>query len=218
MTFTEENYIKAIFHIANENKAIKEVGTNELAMHLNVKPATVNNMLKKLKEKGLIDYEKYKKITLTKSGKQQAIFLIRKHRLWETFLHEKLDFTWDEVHEVAEELEHINSEKLFKKLEAYLDYPQFDPHGDPIPNEKGIFPKSEKISLLDATVGKTFTIVSVNDLDTDFLQYVAELGIEINSKIKIKSRQSFDQSTVIVVHKIEHSVSKEFAENVFVKL
>jgi DtxR family transcriptional regulator, Mn-dependent transcriptional regulator len=134
MTLVEENYIKALFHISYDNDKFRVVGTNELAHHLGVKPATANNMLKKLKEKKYLSYEKYGKISLTSTGKKSALLLVRKHRLWETFLYEKLDFTWDEVHEVAEELEHINSEKLIEKLDKLLNFPKFDPHGDPIPN------------------------------------------------------------------------------------
>ena len=133
LTYTEENYLKTLLKLTLESKRA-EAGTNELATHLMVKPATVSDMLKKLKEKQLVDYEKYGKITLTDEGKKIGIEIIRRHRLWETFLYEKLEFTWDEVHEVAEQLEHIHSAKLVDKLDKFLNYPAFDPHGDPIPN------------------------------------------------------------------------------------
>ncbi len=138
LTFTEENYLKALFKIGYD-KVLSEVGTNELATHLTVKPATANNMLKKLKEKTLVDYEKYGKIMLTPKGKKRAISIVRNHRLWETFLYEKLSFSWDEVHEVAEQLEHIKSAKLIDRLDEFLDFPALDPHGDPIPNKNGEF-------------------------------------------------------------------------------
>ena len=131
LTYTEENYLKALLKSTFENGTNK-AGTNELALLLVVKPATVNHMLKKLKEKELVDYEKYGKIKLTNKGKKIALYIIRKHRLWETFLYQKLEFSWEEVHEVAEQLEHIQSEKLVDKLDKFLDYPEFDPHGDPI--------------------------------------------------------------------------------------
>lgn len=217
MTFTEENYTKAIFHISYENEKFREVGTNELAVHLSVKPATVNNMLKKLKEKKLISYEKYGKMSLTKAGKQKAILIIRKHRLWETFLYEKLDFTWDEVHEVAEELEHINSDKLILKLDKFLKFPKFDPHGDPIPNEKGEFPKIYNKTLFEIPIGKECKMVAVKDDSTSFLQYVVSVGLAINNKIKVISRQSYDMLTVIEVDGKEFSVSQKFTENIFVE-
>src|SRR3954454_8694896 len=137
LSHTEENYLKALFHLTTESIDKSKAGTNELAAHLNVKPASVNDMLKKLKEKKLISYEKYGKISLTAEGKRKAVDIIRKHRLWETFLYEKLEFSWDEVHEIAEQLEHIQSQKLVDKLDKFLKYPQFDPHGDAIPNAKG---------------------------------------------------------------------------------
>ncbi|MCH5599394.1 metal-dependent transcriptional regulator [Niabella ginsengisoli] len=133
--------MKTLFYITEETQHKTGAGTNELAANLDVKPATANDMLKKLKEKKLIVYEKYKKITLTELGKRQAIEIIRKHRLWETFLYEKLQFTWDEVHEVAEQLEHIHSPKLIAQLEKFLGYPEFDPHGDAIPNAQGVLKK-----------------------------------------------------------------------------
>jgi DtxR family transcriptional regulator, Mn-dependent transcriptional regulator len=216
MTLTEENYIKAIFHIAFKNDTLIEVGTNELATQLNVKPATANSMLKKLKEKKLITYEKYGKISLTKSGKEQAITMVRKHRLWETFLYEKLEFTWDEVHEVAEELEHINSDKLIQKLDKFLNYPKFDPHGDAIPNENGEFSKLAKKLLADMEVGTNCKMVAVKDNSTNFLQYVVSIGLAINNNIKIISRNDYDALTVIDVNGKEFSVSQKFAENIYV--
>ncbi len=142
LSFTEENYLKALWHLTIGNTLKDEAGTNELAAHLNVKPATSNDMLKKLKEKKLVDYKKYGKSSLTHKGKKLAIEIVRKHRLWETFLYEKLDFTWDEVHEVAEQLEHIKSQKLVDRLDKFLNYPALDPHGDVIPNSKGEMKRS----------------------------------------------------------------------------
>jgi DtxR family Mn-dependent transcriptional regulator len=215
LSFTEENYLKALQKIAFDS-GIEKVGTNELATALLVRPATANNMLKKLKEKELVDYEKYGKITLTKTGRKKALDIIRKHRLWETFLYEKLEFSWDEVHEVAEQLEHIQSEKLVDKLEKLLEYPDFDPHGDPIPNKKGEVKVQVKKTLSDVAVGSSCQMVAVKDDSSSFLQYVVEVGLELNSEIVVVSKQEYDAITVIAVNGVKSSVSQMFAENIFV--
>ncbi len=144
LSYTEENYLKGIFKLTIEMDDKEEAGTNEIANHLGIKPASANDMLKKLKDKKLIQYERYGKSSLTKEGKKLAIEIVRKHRLWESFLFEKLAFNWDEVHEVAEQLEHIQSKKLIDKLDQFLNYPSTDPHGDPIPNAKGEWPVKQK--------------------------------------------------------------------------
>ncbi|KXK36565.1 MAG: metal-dependent transcriptional regulator [Saprospiraceae bacterium] len=213
---TEENYLKALFHLTYEIGQKTEAGTNELAEFLEVKPASVNDMLKKLKEKDLVSYEKYGKITLTKKGKDIAVEIVRKHRLWETFLYKKMDFTWDEVHEVAEQLEHIKSQKLVKQLEIFLDFPEIDPHGDPIPNEKGEIKKLARISLSEVNVGNVCRLVAVKDGSVAFLQYVAKLGLDLNSKIKVISRLEFDGSIEIEVNNQRYTVSQKFGNNLFV--
>ena len=154
LSFTEENYLKALLKITIDNNVV-EVGTNELALHLNVKAATVTDMLRRLKEKKLINYQKYGKIGLNDNGRKIALEILRKHRLWETFLYQKLDFNWDEVHEIAEQLEHIKSAKLINKLDAFLDFPQFDPHGDPIPTEHGELKVTYEKTLSEVAVGDT---------------------------------------------------------------
>ena len=214
-SYTEENYLKCIFKIGSENE-IQEAGTNALAEYLSVKPASVNEMAKKLKEKKLVDYEKYGKIKLTKSGSEHAIDIIRKHRLWETFLYEKLEFRWDEVHEIAEELEHINSKKLIDRLDRFLNFPEYDPHGDPIPNEKGVLKKQSKKTLSQIEVGETCKMVAVKDNSSSFLQYVLELGLGLNNKIKIVSREEFDHQTTIEINGEVKIVSLKFTENIFV--
>lgn len=214
LSFTEENYLKALVQLPlNENGA---VGTNELANHLCVKPATVNDMLKKLKEKKLVDYEKYGKISLTILGKQLAIDILRKHRLWETFLFEKLEFSWDEVHEVAEQLEHIHSAKLIDKLDKLLGYPEFDPHGDPIPNVKGEFKTYYKKTLSQVEAGTTCKMVAVKDNSAAFLQYVVKVGLGLNNKIKVVSKQEYDDLISIEIKGKTSVVSQKFAENIFV--
>ena len=213
---TEENYLKALFHLTSETAHKSETGTNELAATLNVKPATANDMLKKLKEKKLIYYEKYGKASLTASGKKQAIEVVRKHRLWETFLYEKLQFSWDEVHEVAEQLEHIYSPKLIEQLEKFLGYPEFDPHGDVIPNAKGELKLQARKTLSQVAVGKPCKLVAVKDNSASFLQYVVKVGLGLSSKMKVVSRQDFDGTTEIEVNGKKSIVSQKFAENIFV--
>ncbi len=212
----EENYLKALFHLTNEIQEKSEAGTNELAEMLDVTPATANNMLKKLKEKEWVAYEKYGKITLTDKGRNLAVETVRKHRLWETFLYEKLNFTWDEVHEVAEQLEHIQSNKLVEQLESFLDFPETDPHGDPIPNAKGEIKFVKRKTLSEVEVGKTYKLIAVKDNSSSFLQYVVKLGLGLSSKIKIVSRQEFDGSMEIEVNKVRSSISKKVAQNLFV--
>lgn len=212
----EENYLKALFHLTNEIQEKTEAGTNELAESLDVTPATANNMLKKLKEKGFVSYEKYGKITLTKKGRDFAVEIVRKHRLWETFLYEKLNFTWDEVHEVAEQLEHIKSAKLIEQLEKLLDFPEIDPHGDPIPNAQGEIKLVKRKTLMEIEVGESCKLVAVKDNSSSFLQYVVQLGLGLSSKIKVISRQEFDGLMVIEVNKVRSSISKKVAQNLFV--
>ena len=215
LTITEENYLKALFKIGVENGS-QEVGTNELASSLSLKPATVNNMLKKLKEKKLINHEKYGKIKLTSIGKKHGVEVIRKHRLWETFLYEKLEFGWDEIHEVAEQLEHVRSQKLIDKLEKFLDFPEFDPHGDPIPDHEGHFKTTFKRTLSDIEPKQTCKMVAVKDNSSSFLQYVVKLGLGLHNQIKVLHKHEFDGSLEIEVHGVKSVVSHKFATNILV--
>ena len=216
LSFTEENYLKSLLQLIVEERKKEGVGTNELAGYLDVKPATANDMVKKLKEKGLLNYEKYKKITLTSAGKREAIQIVRRHRLWETFLYERLEFTWDEVHEVAEQLEHIRSTKLIEKLDKFLNYPEFDPHGDAIPSADGTMKEPFKETLSNIPAGKTCRVVAVKDNSATFLQYVTQLGIGIDLNINVLQKQEFDGSMEIEVNKKRTSVSKKFADNILV--
>lgn len=218
LSITEENYIKHILSHLLQNNFSQGVGTNELAFSLAVKPSSVNVMLKRLREKSLIEYEKYGKIYLNEEGKRIGMEIIRKHRLWETFLYDKLDFTWDEVHEVAEQLEHIQSAKLVEKLDVFLGFPVFDPHGDPIPNSKGEINITPKVLLSDIEIGKKCKMVAVNDNSAVFLKYVHELGIAINNEIEVLSALSFDDSIEILVEGKKSRVSKKFAQNIYVVL
>lgn len=213
---TEENYIKAIYSLS-ERGASFDTSTNEIAAKLTTKPPTVSDMLRKLTAKKLITYQKYKKVQLTKMGKQVAIQIIRKHRLWEVFLHSKLQFSWDEVHEVAEQLEHIQSEKLTEKLEAYLGFPQYDPHGDPIPNANGELKAPKRAMLSEMNIGVTCQVVGVKDSTTDFLQYLQQINVGIGTKIKVLERIAFDSSLIVSFKKGHQiTVSKKFSDNVLV--
>lgn len=215
LSYTEENYLKALLKISLENE-ISEVGTNELAANLEVKPATVSDMLKKLKEKELVTYKKYGKIKLTKTGRNSAINVMRKHRLWETFLFEKLEFTWDEVHEVAEQLEHIQSAKLIDKLDSFLNFPKFDPHGDPIPTAKGELIVLTTTTLANVLIGTHCKVAAVKDNSSAFLKYVDKIGLQIDSRIKVLAKEDYDDLLQIEVNKTKFAVSQKFAENILV--
>lgn len=218
LSYTEENYLKALLKLSFQNEDKPEAGTNEMAAYLGVKPATATDMLKKLKEKELVTYKKYGKILLTETGKQSGIAILRKHRLWETFLYEKLDFSWDEVHEVAEQLEHIQSAKLVDKLEEFLNFPEFDPHGDPIPKANGEIPSIDKVLLSELKENELCKVVAVKDTSTVFLQYLEKLSITIGTPIKVIERIDFDGSLSIQIAGEEaRNVSMKFAESLFVK-
>ncbi|MEZ5045801.1 MAG: metal-dependent transcriptional regulator [Chitinophagaceae bacterium] len=211
LTSTEENYLKAIYHLSEKNKFKEKIGTNMLAEHLHVKPASANAMLKKLMAKQLVHYEKYGKTILSKEGKKVAIHIIRNHRLWETFLCGKLDFTWDEVHDIAEQLEHIKSDKLIDRLEAYLKYPLYDPHGDPIPSKTGSIPVQKAALLSDAHIGEQYKINAVKDTSILFLKHLQKLHINIGTIIRLEEKIEFDHSVVIRINKSECTLSYKFA-------
>jgi Mn-dependent transcriptional regulator len=216
LSFTEENYLKAIYSLSERNESF-DTSTNEIAERIKTKPPTVSDMLRKLTEKKLISYEKYKRVRLTKAGKQVAILVIRKHRLWEVFLHDKLEFAWDEVHEVAEQLEHIHSEQLILRLEKYLRFPKYDPHGDPIPSADGELNAVKRTILSEVAEGKACQVVGVKDSSTLFLQYLQQINIGIGTKIKVIEKIAFDGSLKISLKKGQQlSVSKKFCENVLV--
>ena|ERR1700751_306035 len=216
LSFTEENYLKALYRLTQDDPN-EEAGTSELATHLGVKTATANDMLKRLKEKKLIDYEKYGKITVTTAGKKSALKIIRKHRLWETFLYEKLNFSWDEVHEVAEQLEHIQSEKLMEQLDKFLGSPQFDPHGDPIPDKNGKMPALKAMPLSDGSVNKKYKLVGVCNHSTAFLQFLNKTGLTINNSIEVKEIQAFDKSMTVVINSSTQTIlSNEVTQNLLV--
>ncbi|WP_225869511.1 metal-dependent transcriptional regulator [Pedobacter psychroterrae] len=218
LSYTEENYLKALLKLSFQNEDKPEAGTNEMAAYLGVKPATATDMLKKLKEKNLVSYQKYGKILLTDIGRKSGIAILRKHRLWETFLYEKLDFSWDEVHEVAEQLEHIQSAKLVDKLEEFLDFPEFDPHGDPIPKANGEMPVITKTLLSELKNGDVCKVAAIKDTSTLFLQYLEKLHITIGTNLSVIEVIAFDGSLNIQIEDADpRSVSMKFAESLFVQ-
>jgi DtxR family Mn-dependent transcriptional regulator len=215
MTTSEENYLKVIYHLSHLSP--KGVNTNAIAAMIETKASSVTDMLKKLSEKDWINYQKYQGVSLTDKGKLNAKIIVRKHRLWEVFLVEKLGFSWDEVHEIAEELEHIKSEKLINQLDHFLNFPSFDPHGDPIPNAKGELPNINKQLLSEIEVGKTITCVGVKDSSVDFLQYLNKQHISLGTKIKILDIEFFDRTIKIEVNNAVLVISDKIANNLYVK-
>lgn len=214
-SLSEENYLKTIFHL---QKAFPEgVSTNALAEKLESKASSVTEMLKKLSKKNLVEYRKYQGVKLSSKGKSAALQIIRKHRLWEYFLVEKLSFSWAEVHEVAEQLEHIRSEKLVRELDRFLGFPRKDPHGDPIPDEEGNFANSEKILLSELETGETGICIGVKDSSREFLEYLDKNDISLGKKIKVLDREDFDQSLLIKMEGQELHISRAISNNLFLK-
>ncbi|MFT3794622.1 metal-dependent transcriptional regulator [Flavobacterium sp.] len=216
MTFSEENYLKTIYHLTTLLDS--EVSTNAIAEKMDTKASSVTDMLKKLAEKDLIHYKKYQGVSLTQNGVHAAKMIVRKHRLWEVFLVEKLDFSWDEVHDIAEQLEHIQSDKLINKLDDFLGNPTEDPHGDPIPDVHGRIIKVEKQLLSDLTEGQSGICVGVKDTSSEFLQYLDKQEIALGTKISVLSKETFDQSLRIKAGEKELTISNKIAGNLFVKL
>lgn len=216
MTFSEENYLKTIYHLTTVSDL--EVSTNAIAEMMDTKASSVTDMLKKLAEKDLVNYIKYQGVSLTKKGKLAAKMIVRKHRLWEVFLVDKLNFSWDEVHDIAEQLEHIKSEQLINKLDDFLGNPTEDPHGDPIPNASGQIVTIEKQLLSELSENQTGICVGVKDSSTEFLKYLDKQEISLGSKIEIISKESFDMSLIIKVNSKEFTISNKIASNLFVKV
>ncbi|OYU81009.1 MAG: iron-dependent repressor [Flavobacterium sp. BFFFF1] len=215
MTFSEENYLKTIYHLTSLTGS--EVSTNAIAEKMETKASSVTDMLKKLSEKDLVNYKKYQGVSLTENGRLAAKMIVRKHRLWEVFLVEKLDFSWDEVHDIAEQLEHIKSEKLINKLDDFLGNPTEDPHGDPIPDVNGRIIKIEKMLLSEISENESGICVGVKDTSSEFLKYLDKQHIALGSEITVLAKESFDQSVRILVENRELTISNKIAANLFVK-
>ena len=215
LTTAEETYLKAIYHLSEEGK--KSVSTNDIAAAIQTKAASVSDMLRKLGEKEVIQYRKYYGLQITELGKRLALQTIRKHRLWEVFLVDKLHFAWDEVHEVAEQLEHIQSTLLIERLDTYLNYPKFDPHGDPIPDEYGDVRSRPRIALNEMNIDQGGQIVAVKDSSAAFLRYLDKVGAYIGARIKVLDKVEFDGSVEILVdQKKTLFMSKDVASNILV--
>src|SRR6185312_2247153 len=216
-TFTEENYLKVIYKLAEEDGT--KATTSAIAAILKIPASSVTDMLKKLSAKKLINYEKHYGVTLTEEGKKVAVQIIRKHRLWEVFLVERLDFKWDEIHDIAEQLEHINSEELIERLDKHLNYPQYDPHGDPIPDSRGVLPKNKFKILNQVNSNKVCIISGVTDHSDKFLKYLTKLGITIGDEIEILEVADYDNSLQVVINNNARIyISDEVGKNLLVKI
>ncbi|MFZ4928666.1 metal-dependent transcriptional regulator [Chryseobacterium sp. Mn2064] len=213
-TLTEENYLKALFHLVdNEGK----VTINELSKFLNVKMPSVNNMMKKFAEKKWVIYETYKPLIVTESGRREAALVVRKHRLTEMFLVKKMNFGWENVHEIAEQLEHVHSQVFFDKMDEILDYPKFDPHGEPIPDKDGNIISQDLQKLSNCEVGETVVFASVTLSDDAFLTYLNDRKLLLNTKVKVVKVESFDKSMTIEIEGKTEILSKKATEKILVK-
>ncbi len=216
LTQAEENYIKNIYHL---QQASGSVTTNDLAAILQTKPASVTDMLKKLKTKKLLQYEPYKEFCLTLYGRKTALMIIRKHRLWEYFLVHTLRFEWDEVHEVAEQLEHVESKKLVEKLDAFLDFPRFDPHGDPIPDSNGKMSIQHEVNLINLPFNKQAEVTSVRSQSTELLELLKHKNINIGTKLEVKKKFDFDNSIEVKMKNLSPvTISEQLAKALFVRV
>ena len=211
---SKENYLKAIFHLQEE---VGIVTTNALANELQTRAASVTDMLKKLKTQKLLLYEKYQGFKLSNEGKRVALQIIRKHRLWEYFLVEKLHFGWEEVHEMAEELEHISSKKLVDRLDEFLGFPKTDPHGDPIPDSSGKISMKQQVSLLDLPLNVTAEVSNISDQSTEMLELLKHKSIAIGTKLEVKKKFAFDNSIELKIkNQPAITISENVAKNVYV--
>ncbi|MHA6248431.1 metal-dependent transcriptional regulator [Pontibacter sp. CAU 1760] len=216
-SFTEENYIKTIFKLSANGA--QEVNTNSIAEALDTKAASVTDMLRKLSTKELVNYVKYKGVSLTPEGTKVALKVIRKHRLWEVFLVEKLKFNWDEVHDVAEELEHVTSTLLTQRLDEFLGHPQTDPHGDPIPTENGELKQKKQRLLSELQVQEAGLVVGVNDSQPLFLQFLDKVGISLGTRIQVLDHIPYDNSLEIVLgNEKQILISSEVSKNIFISV
>lgn len=217
LSYTEENYIKTIYKLSESGN--REVNTNAIAETLQTKAASVSDMLKKLSSKNIIHYVKYRGVTLSTEGQQIALQIIRKHRLWEVFLVEKLNFNWGEVHEVAEELEHITSPLLVRRLDEFLGFPKTDPHGDPIPSEEGIINHPVQVKAADLVVNSSGVISGVKDTQPLFLQHLDKIGIRLGARVTLVDRIEYDKSLEL---RFENNktilISNEVARNLLVSI
>lgn len=214
-THSEENYLKAIYHLGLLSS--EGISTNAIAKRLDTKASSVTDMIKKLSAKKVLEYKKYQGVTLTDFGKKTAANIIRKHRLWEVFLVEKLKFSWDEVHDVAEQLEHIKSSKLIDELDAFLDFPKRDPHGDPIPDKDGNLHQIKKRLLSSLHPGEAGICVGVKDSSSAFLRFLDKQKIALGKSVEVLSKEIFDDSLTIKIDDKELSISNKIANNLYIQ-
>jgi DtxR family Mn-dependent transcriptional regulator len=214
---TGENYLKAIYKLAEAEPNTAGVSTNRIAAALDTRAASVTDMLRRLAEKGLLNYEKYRGVQLTSEGQRLALLTIRKHRLWEVFLVQQLGFSWDEVHEVAEELEHVQSPLLMRRLDAFLGHPALDPHGDPIPTEDGAIRRPAHRLLADFNTGERGILSAVKNTSAPFLQYLDKVGLQLGALVEVLDKVAFDNSFEIRINRERNAlVSAEVSRNLFV--
>lgn len=213
---SEENYLKTLYKL--HQKQVKKLNNITLAKTLDLNPATVLEMVRKLVKKNLVEFKEDKSIHLTEKGKKKALITIRKHRLWEVFLVDKLNYKWNEIHDMAEQLEHVESINLIDRLESFLGFPKFDPHGDPIPDKYGKLKASDAIPLTNAQAGKTYSVMSFAETNDDFLDYLSELKIKPGTKLRIKSQNSYDGSFIIGSGNKQYQLSEKVAANILVKI
>ena len=217
ISFTEENYLKVIHRLSEATS--EDISTNAVAELMQTKAASVTDMLRKLAEKGWVNYQKYQGVRLSAEGEKIALSIVRKHRLWEVFLVDKMGFNWDEVHEIAEQLEHIESDQLVNKLDEYLGFPKTDPHGDPIPNKEGILPELAYSHLSDIKTAKTCKLMGVAQDSAVFLQLLTKLNLSLGAKLDIQEINEFDRSIFVSINDAAPIfISHEVAKNILVKI
>ena len=217
ISFTEENYLKVIHRLSEATS--EDISTNAVAELMQTKAASVTDMLRKLAEKGWVNYQKYQGVRLSAEGEKIALSIVRKHRLWEVFLVDKMGFNWDEVHEIAEQLEHIESDQLVNKLDEYLGFPKTDPHGDPIPNKEGILPELAYSHLSDIKTAKTCKLMGVAQDSAVFLQLLTKLNLSLGAKLDIQEINEFDRSIFVSINDAAPIfISHEVAKKILVKI
>jgi DtxR family Mn-dependent transcriptional regulator len=217
ISFTEENYLKVIHRLSEATS--EDISTNAVAELMQTKAASVTDMLRKLADKGWVNYQKYQGVRLSPAGEKIALSIVRKHRLWEVFLVDKMGFNWDEVHEIAEQLEHIESDELVQKLDAYLGFPKTDPHGDPIPNKEGILPELAYLHLSDIKAGKNCKLMGVAQDSAVFLQLLTKLNLNLGAVLAIIEINEFDRSVFVSINDAAPIfISHEVAKNILVKI
>ncbi len=214
-TLSEENYLKAIYHLGKQGG--EAVSTNAIAEKIESKASSVTDMVKKLADKNLANYVKYQGVSLTNNGRLAAALVVRKHRLWEVFLVEKLNFSWDEVHDIAEQLEHIKSLKLVNELDAFLGFPTHDPHGDPIPDKEGNYIQTKSVNILEMAIGSEGVLALVKDASDVFLKYLNKNNLALGDVIKVIDFEPFDGSVTIQTKNKQIIISKEVAKNLYLR-